>query len=96
MKIEIEDKDYIKAITPFRNGCSFKPLIKSNGDIYIDVGCCLYPNLLDDTGAHILYKFIENGKKPYKISISPETKTHILSIIPCKCCGGLIMEERHG
>ena len=87
--IEIDQQDYINACTPFNNGCSFRPVIMANGDVYLDSGCYLLVNLVQGADRYFLGLYVANGNKPFKIDATPETKHELLKMPACKWCGGL-------
>ena len=83
----IEKKEYINILTPAKNGCQYVMIEDEQGDIYIDIGCDLRPNL--QTGAsRYVFDLIMVNNKPIKLNISQKLKTILLSITPCDKCGG--------
>lgn len=93
MKVIIEDEDYIKAITPFYNGCKFIPIFKQDGSVWLDCGCYLLVNLVTGAKKYLYEKWLENNKQPFKIEVSPETKLKMMAEKPCKHCGGAKFER---
>ena len=89
----IEDKEYIDALTPHTNGCKYIMIVKKNGDIYIDYGCDLRPNLQSGANRYIYDLIHGNGDKPVKLKISPELKSRLLAIKPCSGCGGTLFQH---
>ena len=89
--VDIEQQDYIRAITPFRNGCSFRAIFEKDGRVMLEPGCYLLVNLVQGVERWFLDQWKKNNKKPFEISPSPETRHEMLKIKPCHWCGGSLM-----
>lgn len=94
MKIILESEDFLKAFTPFFNGCDFKMIMKQNGDVFCDIGCYLLINLLNGAEKYLFEKYKENGDKPFKINIPVEVRVEILKQPPCRHCGGTLFQAK--
>lgn len=81
----IEQKEYINAVRPFRNGCSFK-LLTQDGTTLIEPGCYLLVNLLQGVELELYRKWLENSMKPFKVDLLPETIQEIESMHSCVWC----------
>ena len=92
MKIILEESDYIEAITPFRNGCSFRPTFKQNGDVYLGYGCECFVNLVTGAEEQFVRMIRRSNDKLIKLDISPEIRVAMLKVEPCKLCGGARFE----
>tara|TARA_R110001632_G_scaffold161915_2_gene280267 strand:- start:1686 stop:1982 length:297 start_codon:yes stop_codon:yes gene_type:complete len=97
--MKIETKEILKALKPFRNGCSYRTEIK-NGEIKILTGCYHLINLL--TGAE---KYLQGlcGNTGYVLSQDhllehvEEVKLAILSNHePCKHCSNELYQKSEG
>lgn len=93
MQIIFEVSDYVKAITPFRNGCDFKAIFDGE-DIYLDYGCYCLVNLQTGANEQFVRMLRENKDKPIKIDVTPEIKAAMMEVSPCKLCGGSIFKKR--
>ena len=100
MKILIELKDYIEALTPFRNGCSYKAYI--DGDrIQIGYGCYgVHINFCSGIQEYLMRKLgtmgdpkIDIKELPNENSI-PEIHREICKIEPCLVCGGTLFKKQ--
>ena len=90
MKIIFEKKDYVKAITPFPNGCAFKAIFDGD-DTYLTYGCYCLINLL--TGAEEQFKNLleqTSSNNTIKLNISADIRSAMEDVPPCKHCGGSI------
>ena len=94
MKIIFDDNDYLEATKPFYNGCGFRPIVKRDGTVRLDVGCYLLINLITGAKKALYSKYLENGGHPFQIELSPEAKAEMLSRKQCRHCGGAIFESR--
>lgn len=86
--IEIEQTDYLKAITPFRNGCSFRALFEPDGRVLLEPGCYLLVNLVQGADRVFLDWWRANNKKPFAADVTPETIMAMKAMRTCSWCGG--------
>lgn len=91
--IEMEDKDFLKSTAPFWNGCSFRPIFKADGTVWLDIGCYLLVNLITGVERHFYEMWRDNGEQPFKIDVSPEIKMQMMQEKPCRHCGGAMFES---
>ena len=89
--VGIEQQDYVNAITPFRNGCSFRARFEADGKVTLEPGCYLLVNLVQGADRWFLDRWRENGKKPFEVAVTPETLHEMLKVRPCSWCGGSLM-----
>jgi len=89
--VEIEQSDYINAITPFRNGCSFRARFEADGKVKLESGCYLLVNLVQGADRWFLDRWRENGEAPFEIDVTPETKHEMMKVRPCALCGGSLV-----
>ncbi len=83
----IEYQEYIKMLTPFPNGCTFR-LVKIDEKYYIEHGCCCYVHLL--TGAnHYMESLISSTNMQMLEFDHPKVIQEILAMKPCSVCGGI-------
>jgi hypothetical protein len=86
MKAILEQKDYINAVTPFRNGCAFRAVVKNDGKVLLEPGCYLLINLISGADKVIYDMWLKNGEEPVEVEIEPETAKAIKDLKPCKWC----------
>jgi hypothetical protein len=91
--MDIKEEEYIKAFTPFYNGCSHKLIFKNNGDVLVDIGCYNLDQLATGVKAHLNELYDDNNCKPFKIDVTPECKVKLIQIKPCEHCGGTLFER---
>ena len=103
MKIIIEPNDFVEALTPFYNGCSYIAYIEED-DVFIGFGCYCLVNL--QTGAKAIFRDkIYNNKIAKRFSIKELCETNsdyykareaILKMKDCKCshCDGTVLFKR--
>jgi len=89
--VEIEQQDYLNAVKPFRNGCSFRARFEADGRVLLEPGCYCLVNLLQGADRWFLDRWRENGEKPFEIHLTPETQHEILKIPKCGWCDGTLM-----
>jgi len=93
--IEIEEQDYINAITPFRNGCAFRARFEADGKVTLEPGCYLLVNLVGGVERQFLDQWRANGEKPFEIHITQETRHRMMEVRPCAWCGGALVKRRN-
>lgn len=90
MEIIISDNDYIKAVTPFLNGCTFRVfVITKDNKVFIEPGCYCLKNLLHGAEYEIYKMWKQNNELPLEIFVSDETRLKLLKMENCRC-GSLI------
>ena len=88
MIIELEQQDYVKAIRPFLNGCSFRALFESDGRVLLEPGCYLLLLLMRDHEKVLYKQWLANKSLPFEVNVIPETLLKMKSMRPCVHCGG--------
>jgi len=93
MKVMLDDSEYIEAITPSKNGCTFRLIVKRGGVFLIEPGCYLLVNLMNPVETYLYDRWRTNNKKPFEIKMHENLKLELLKINPCRHCGGVKFEE---
>ena len=93
----IETSDYIKAFTPFLNGCAFRAYVESD-DIKIGFGCYCLVNLKSGAEEVFVDALIANKDNPVSIKVFNNQdhfeiiKLEILKLNPsCRHCEGSVL-----
>lgn len=63
---EIEQQDYLNAVKPFRNGCSFRAIFESDGRVLLEPGCYCLVNLINGAEKLFFNKWLGNKKNHLK------------------------------
>ena len=93
MIIEVEQQDYVNAIQPFLNGCSFRALFEADGRVLLEPGCYLLIRLVRGFEKILYERWLENKSLPVEIHVTPTTLLDMKLIRPCTHCGGAMHAE---
>jgi hypothetical protein len=90
----VKQGDYLKAIRPFRNGCSFRARFEADGRVMLEPGCYCLGNLLQGVDRWFLEQWKANGEKPFEIYPAPETQHGMLKMRECRWCRGTLIAKK--
>lgn len=99
--IKFQAADYIKALTPYRNGCAFNLKVKANGALMLTAGCYLLVNLIQGSDYEFWQRIDKSIGKEIDIRCLPhdehikEIEYKILSTDfgRCQHCNGTVFHE---
>jgi hypothetical protein len=92
MIVALEPEDYVAATQPFRNGCSFRAVVKRDGSLALRIGCYCLVNLLQGAEAVLYERIWGTHQRELPIAVPLEARAAILKTQPCAHCGGLVHE----
>ena len=89
------DEVIVSAVEVFPNGCNYRLRKDANGSYWLEYGCFgVLVNLV--TGdARLLYRWLSQGGREERRldgEVQPETIKHLMTMEPCKLCGGARFE----
>lgn len=94
MKFELTPAFFVRAITPFFNGCSWRPLFRPDGAVGLDAGCYLWPQHAYGAELELVRLWEEKGKKPFRIAVDAGTADRMRRVARCRWCGD--KDQREG